>query len=171
VAAILAIGLCVSNTARSFAQASPSPAPASSADGVLVVGGDVAMPLALSVAVLKTWPRVTATVDEDGRSVVYEGVALAEILERAGAPLGAALRGNNLASYVLATARDGYQVVFSLAEIDPAFTKNGVIVADTADGKPLFDYQGPLRIVAPRDSRPARSVRMLQRLDVATLRK
>ena len=42
-----------------------------------------------------------------------------EILKRAGAPLGTELRGNAIASYVLASATDGYQVLFSLAELDP----------------------------------------------------
>jgi hypothetical protein len=65
------------------------------------------------------------------------------------------LRGNAVASDVVASATDGYQVVFSLAELDPAFTSNDIIVADTIDGKPLFAYQGPLRIVAPKDSRGA----------------
>jgi hypothetical protein len=125
----------------------------------------------LSPADLKTYPRTTVTLQEDGRSIVYEGVLLGEVLSRAGAPLGAELRGNNVASYVLARARDGYQVVFSLAEVDPAFTGSQIIIADTIDGKPLFDYQGPLRIVAPGDKRGARSIRMLDRLEIVRLRK
>ena len=56
--------------------------------------------------------------------------------------------------------------MFSLGELDPALSGSGIIVADTADGKPLAANQGPLRIVAPNDSRPARSVRMLERLEV-----
>ena len=81
---------------------------------------------------------------------IYEGVLVGELLKRAGVPLGAELRGNAVASYVVASAADGYQVVFSLAELDPAFTSNQIMVADTIDGKPLFGYQGPLRIVAQR---------------------
>jgi len=65
----------------------------------------------------------------------------------------------------------GYQAVFSLAELDPAFTPNDIIIADTVDGQPLFDYQGSFRIVAPRDKRGARSVRMLQRIEVVRLKK
>jgi hypothetical protein len=72
---------------------------------------------------------------------------------------------------VLASAQDGYQVVFSLAELDPAFTANDIIVADTIDGKPLFASQGPFRIVAPKDARGARSIRMLERIEVVRLRK
>ena len=71
-----------------------------------------------------------------------------------------------MATYVVATAADGYRVLFSLAELDPAFTNSDIIVADTIDGKPLFAYQGPLRIVAPRDTRGARSIRRLEKIDV-----
>jgi Oxidoreductase molybdopterin binding domain len=114
-------------------------------------------------------PRTTVTVSEEGRQVSYEGVLVGELLKRAGAPVGRDLSGKAVATYVRASAKDGYQVVFSLAELDPAFTPNDIIVADTIDGKPLFDYQGPLRIVAPHDKRGARSIRMLQRLEVVRL--
>ena len=105
-----------------------------------------------------------------GRQISYEGVLVGELLKRAGAPVGRDLSGKAVATYVRASAKDGYQVVFSLAELDPGFTPNDIIVADTIDGKPLFDYQGPFRIVAPHDKRGARSIRMLQRLEVVRLR-
>ncbi|MGE0450441.1 MAG: molybdopterin-dependent oxidoreductase [Vicinamibacterales bacterium] len=135
----------------------------------LVVAGDVTAPLALSIGDLKVLPRKAVTVEEEGRSVRYEGVLVAALLERAGAPSGADLRGPAVAAYVVAVARDGYRAVYSVAELDPLFTGSEIIVADTADGRPLFDYQGPLRIVAPRDTRGARSVRMLERIELVRL--
>jgi len=132
----------------------------------LAIGGDVATPLTLTPDALKAMPRITVDVTEDGRSLRYEGVLVGELLKRAGAPLGAHLRGDAMATYVVATAADGYRVLFSLAELDPAFTNSDIIVADTIDGKPLFAYQGPLRIVAPRDTRGARSIRRLEKIDV-----
>lgn len=148
--------------------AAPEAAPATT----LKIGGDVKTPLSLMPDELKSMPRSQVEVeDEDGRIVKYEGVLVAELLKKAGAPLGSELRGNAMATYVTAVATDGYRVVFSLAELDPAMTSNQVIIADTVDGKPLFGYQGPLRIVAPKDSRPARSLRMLERLDVVRLKK
>lgn len=137
----------------------------------LAVAGDVKTPLALTLADLKALPRTRVEMKEDGRIVVYEGVLVGELLKRASAPVGSEMRGNAVASYVVASASDGYQVVFSLAELDPGVTSNDIIVADTVDGKALFAYQGPLRIVAPKDSRAARSVRMLQRLEVVRLKK
>jgi len=137
----------------------------------LTVAGDVGTPLSVTLEQLKAFPRTKVEVKEDGRTLVYEGVLVGEILKRAGVALGTELRGNAIASYVVASATDGYQVVFSLAELDPGFTSNDIIVADTIDGKPLFAYQGPLRIVAPKDARAARSIRMLQRLDLVRLKK
>ncbi len=116
-------------------------------------------------------PRTRVEVKEDGEAVTYAGVLVGEILKRAGAPIGSELRGNAVATYVVASATDGYQVVFSLAELDPAFTGNDIIVADTIDGKPLSANQGPLRIVAPKDVRRARSIRMLERIEVVRHRK
>lgn len=145
-------------------------APAAPASEVQV-GGDVPKPFTLTLADLKSMPRTTVTVKDDAKSTTYEGVLLGAILARAGAPLGRELSGKAVASYILATASDGYQAVYGLAEADPAFTASELLVADTIDGKPLFDYQGPMRVVAPHDKRGARSVRMLQRIEVVQLRK
>ena len=138
----------------------------------LKISGDVGKTLSLEPADLKALPRARVEVKaEDGTVNIYEGVLVGELLKRAGVPLGAELRGNAIATYVVANASDGYQVVFSLAELDPAFTSNDIIVADTVDSKPLLAPQGPLRIVAPKDSRATRSIRMLERLEVVRLRK
>ena len=165
VAAILLV-LCAGSTIPTVAQDAGKPVSS------LTVAGDVKTPLSLTPDELKAMPRTTVEQkDEDGRAVKYEGVLAGEILKRAGATLGGDLRGNALSTYVLATAGDGYQVLFSLAELDPAFGGSQVIVADTIDGKPLFAYQGPFRMVSPRDTRGARSIRMLQRLEVVRLKK
>jgi DMSO/TMAO reductase YedYZ molybdopterin-dependent catalytic subunit len=141
------------------------------ADSALTVGGDVSKPLTLTAADLKAMPRTTVAVMDQGREVKYGGVLVAEILARAGAPLGRDLSGPAVATYIVATGKDGYAAVFSLGELDPAMTANDIIVADTVDSQPLFDYQGPYRIVAPHDKRGARGVRMLQKLEVVRLRK
>jgi hypothetical protein len=39
--------------------------------------------------------------------------------------------------YIVVSAKDGYEVVLALEEIDPMFQQNQVLVADTLDGKPL----------------------------------
>jgi hypothetical protein len=150
-----------------FAQEATTPAPTT-----LTIGGDVATPLTLKAEDLAKMPRQTIVLTKaDGSKTEYEGVPLVEILKRAGAPVGKELRGDALASYVLAKAHDGYRVVYSLAEIDPSLTEGRFIVADKRDGKPLFGYQGPFRIVAGTDKAAARSVRMLDEIDVIRLKK
>lgn len=137
----------------------------------LAVAGEIPHPFTVTVADLKSMPRTSVTIPEDGRDVKYEGVLVGELLKRAGAPLGRDLNGPAMASYVLASAKDGYEAVFSIGELDPALTSDEIIVADSVDGKPLFDYQGPFRIVAPHDKRGARGVRMLAKLEVVRLKK
>jgi DMSO/TMAO reductase YedYZ molybdopterin-dependent catalytic subunit len=143
-----------------------------SAAAVLSVTGDVRSPVQLRAEDLAKMPRETVLVqEEDGTKVAYEGVPLRDVLARAGAPLGKELRGKALATYVLAKARDGYQVVFGLAEVDASFANETILVADKRDGKALFGYQGPFRLVCPNDKAGARSVRMLETLEIVRLRK
>jgi DMSO/TMAO reductase YedYZ molybdopterin-dependent catalytic subunit len=135
------------------------------------VTGAVKTPLTLTAADLAKMPRASVKSMSGGIETTFEGVWLHEILKRAGAPLGGDLRGKALASYIVADAKDGYEVVFSLAEIDPAFTSQQFLLADTADGQPLVGSQGPFRLVVPTDKPGARSVRMLTKIEVVTLRK
>jgi DMSO/TMAO reductase YedYZ molybdopterin-dependent catalytic subunit len=145
---------------------------AQTSPATLTVTGDITTPLALTAADLAKMPRATVSLREpDGSDVTYEGVSVHDILKRAGAPSGQNLRGKALASYVLAKARDGYQVVFALAELDPELNAAHIIVADRRDGHPLAASEGPLRIVCEGDKKPARSVRMLDALEIVRLQK
>jgi hypothetical protein len=97
-ATLVGVAVAVSLAA---AQAPPAGAPA----GTLTVAGDVKTPLSLTAADLKAMPRTRVEVkNEDGQMAVYEGVLVGEILERAGTPVGSEMRGNAVASYVLASA-------------------------------------------------------------------
>jgi DMSO/TMAO reductase YedYZ molybdopterin-dependent catalytic subunit len=142
------------------------------ADAKLTIAGDVTNPLTLTKADLAKLPRTSVTTKGEGdEDNTYEGVLLYDILKQAGAPLDKQLMGKALASYVLAEAHDGYQVVYTLTELDPSFTDKKIIVADTVNGKPLFQYQGPFRIVVPGEKKAARSLRMLDKITVVRLRK
>lgn len=144
---------------------------AQDAQPTLQVTGAVKQALTLTADDLAKMPRATVRTMTNGMETVYEGVWLYEVLKKAGVPQGEALRGKALSSYVLAEAQDGYQVVFSLGELDPAFIDNEILLADTANGKPLFGAQGRFRLVVPKDKPGARSVRMLTKLEVVQLRK
>ena len=135
------------------------------------VTGAVQQPLTLSADNLGKMPRAVVRTSSKGIETVYEGVWLHDVLKKAGVPQGSELRGKLLASYVLAEAQDGYQVVFSLGELDPAFIDNEILLADTANGKPLSGAEGRFRLIVPKEKRPARSVRMLTKLEVVQVRK
>jgi DMSO/TMAO reductase YedYZ molybdopterin-dependent catalytic subunit len=134
----------------------------------LRISGDVATPLVLTVADLKTMPRKKLSVvnPHDKKTEAYEGVLLEELLRKAGVARGENLRGPMMATYVLAEAADGYRVVFSLAELDSGIVDTDVLVADMMDGAPLGAKFGPFRLVAPHEKRPARWVRMLKSITV-----
>lgn len=115
---------------------------------------------------LASLPRAFLTVKDEGVDVRYEGVWVHELLAKAGLPQGAQLRGEAMLRGIIAEASDGYRVLFTLAELDPAFREPHVLVADRLDGKPLLAHHGQFRLVVGGDKRGARSVRMLARLHV-----
>jgi hypothetical protein len=157
-----AVGLTLAWTALAQAPAA----------AVLTVSGDLPTPLKLTLADLAAMPRQTVKIpNPNGGDFAYEGVSLSEVMKRAGAPNGSALRGNALASYVLAKASDGYQVAFTLGEIDASFGNTPILIADHRDGAPLSGNQGSLRLLVPNDHEGARSVRMLETLEFVRLKK
>jgi len=152
--------------ASSFAQKSGMSGPSE-----ITILGDVKTPLTLTAADLKKMDRVTLPVNNPHthKEEVYEGVPLSALLEKAGVPHGDEMRGPWMASYLRVDAADGYRVVYSLAELDSAFLDSGVILADAMDSAPLGPGEGPFKIVAPHDKRPARWIRMVKSLTVVRL--
>jgi DMSO/TMAO reductase YedYZ molybdopterin-dependent catalytic subunit len=166
----------LSPAALCFAQ-SAAPAPAAQTTPAttelkIAITGDVPNPITLTAADLAAMPRESAEITEqDGQKITYEGVALEEVLKKAGLAFGRQMRGKALAGYVLAEAHDGYAVLFGLGEVDSGLSGEKILVVDKRDGKPLFSYQGPARLVLPGDKEGARSVRMLEKLEVVKLKK
>jgi hypothetical protein len=126
--------------------------------------------ITVSADTLAGLPRVKVEAKEhDNPTATYEGVLLGSILERAGVPRGEKLRGKALRAIVVITASDGYEVVFTLPDTDPAFTDRVIILADRKDDKPLPEKEGPFRIVAPSEKRPARWIRNVRTIEVKTV--
>jgi hypothetical protein len=140
-------------------------APSVAQQAVVRVSG-VPHPLALAREDLAKMPRQQLKVSTHGETGVYEGVAMREILSRAGVPAGDALRGADLAKAVVVAGVDGYRVAFSLAEFDPAFTDRASILADTKDGQPLAGNAAPYQLILADEKRPARWVRQVVTIDV-----
>lgn len=98
-------------------------------------------------------------------SQTYSGVPLIELLK----PLGVSEKphGAELRLYLIAEGSDGYQVVYSIAEVTPDVHDGTVLIADALEGKPLGD-NGPLQLVSTGEKRPARWVRNLVAIRVKT---
>ena len=134
----------------------------------LEITGDILHPRTFQQQEWKQLKHVTlsATNAHDKKTATFEGVPLLDLLQAAGLPSGENLRGKALATSVIVAASDGYQVAFSIAELDSSIGNHQVIVADREDGKALPPNVGPLRLVAPDDKRPARWVRMVKSIRV-----
>jgi len=142
---------------QAFGQAEPS----------ITVGGEVTKQLTITIAGMKDFPAKEITAkDKEGKEHVYKGTLLSLVLTSAGVTLGKELRGGNLAKYVIIKAADGYVVVYSLAELDPELTSNDVLLATLVDGHPLPKGEGPFRLVAPHDKKPARWIREITSIKV-----
>ncbi len=98
----------------------------------------------------------------------YRVVPLQRLLAESGLVLDS-LRGHDLGKVVIAEARDGYRVVFSLGELAPQLGKRTVYVAFGRDGGAIPDEDGPFRLVVPDDMRASRSIRQLETLRVVTV--
>ena len=120
-----------------------------------------APPIEVSVADLAALPRSSVALTIHGEGHTFEGPLLASVLGKVDAPLGDRLRGAALRSYVVVRAADGYAVVLSLAEVDPAMRGQAILLADKVDGRPIGDEDGPYRLIVEGDARPARSARQV----------
>lgn len=88
----------------------------------------------------------------DGDAIVYHGLPLLEVIEKAGLETRT-MAGERKAApaMIVASARDGYTVVFSVGELlmhraDPRV----FLVSETAAG-PLPENEGPVRLVVRGD--------------------
>ncbi|KAF1005747.1 MAG: hypothetical protein GAK28_02962 [Luteibacter sp.] len=121
----------------------------------------------LDAAALAKLPHASAKGATHGDPVsTWEGIALIDLLREQGAPMDKALRGGALAKFVRVTASDGYQVVFSLGELDPDLGAEKVLLANRRDGHPIDGSDGPYRIVVPVDVRAARWIRNVTTIEL-----
>lgn len=93
----------------------------------------------------------------------YSGVALADLLNKAGVPHGENVRGKLFMTAVIAEGTDKYSVLFALAEA--SIHTGDVIVADSVDGQKLR-ADGAFKLVSTEERRPARWVRNLADISV-----
>ncbi|AXB58381.1 molybdopterin-binding protein [Flavobacterium fluviale] len=127
-------------------------------EAVVKIEGEVLRPLTIGISDFAKMKHVDASMkNREGVMQKYSGVPIFDLLQQAGVTVGKELKGENLTKYMLVRSSDGYELVFSLAELDPSFTNRVIILADSKDGKPLADGVGPFRLVVPDENKPARS--------------
>jgi len=147
---------------RAQAPGKPAAVETQAAPVAVKVEGEVSTPLRLTAAELNQLPRQTVSArTHDGKESRFEGVALFDVLKKAGLPAGNELRGKAVALYLVVEAADGYRAVFALPELDPAFTDRMILLADRRDGQALSSRDGPLQIIVPGEKRHARWVRQV----------
>lgn len=141
--------------------------------------------LALAVAPVAAFAQSLTVVDPGGKTKVltpadladlpraevksgartYEGPILTYVLRAGGLPVGPRLHGDPLRAYVVMTGKDGFQAVYSLAELDKDFHDDVVILADHVDGKLLPEKEAPWRVASSGDKKGWRSVFGLARIE------
>lgn len=142
----------------------------------VIVTGAVEQPLRLTVADLRQFPPQqvgeTPLICQSGASVGklerLKGVLLRDVLEKA--VLQSKAHNDVKKMAVIATASDGYTVVFSWGELFNSPLGEGVIVFFEKDGQPLGDDEGRIALVSAKDTRTGpRHVKWLKSLDVRKL--
>ncbi|MGX1742384.1 hypothetical protein ACWIEX_12585 [Bosea sp. NPDC055353] len=110
---------------------------------------------AQSLAALPLAEReVTLETSKGSATRRYKGVLLWDVLQ-ANKALDGLKPAEQLKKTFLVSARDGYQIAFSVGEIHPDFGNLPLILVSAVDGKAL---DGGWRLVAPGDKRGARAV-------------
>lgn len=106
--------------------------------------------------------------DTHGNTIVYHGMSLLELLEKNGLDLKTmAGERKSAGQVVLASARDGYTVVFSVGELRANRSNPKVfLVAESSEG-PLPENEGPVRLIVYGD--PVRSAYGLARIELRVL--
>jgi hypothetical protein len=123
----------------------------------------------LTAAQISVLKHVTVNTKDHDTPAQFEGIPVADLLKLAGVEVSK-MKGPQMTQVLSVEAADGYEVVFALAEFDPDFANRQVILADKRDGKPLDAKEGPWRIVAPGDKRPARWIRQVTSIKVVTVK-
>jgi formylmethanofuran dehydrogenase subunit E len=147
------------------------------ADGpALQVSGANVRAAAFRVSDLAAMKPVEASWTAGGSARAVVGVPLDKLLERQGLVPGrmgddGSEHGKGWRRVVIASAPDGFQAVFTVAELTAHMGATRALIAWKVDGKPLPPDKGPLRLVVLTDKIASRSVHALDRLEVMELGK
>jgi DMSO/TMAO reductase YedYZ molybdopterin-dependent catalytic subunit len=108
--------------------------------------------------------NVTFLTKTGPQSSFFSGVLLWNLLSSAGIKSDPTRDGQF--QYVEITGTDCYQVVLALAELDPGFGGEQVLVADGQNGSPLGPDSGFARLIVPGDKFGGRDAFWIDRIEV-----
>jgi hypothetical protein len=136
-----------------------TPVAAPSASLTLTVNGNATK---LSVTDLQAMPQKTVKVHNAHNNMdeTYAGVALGDLLAKAGFVADKTTQKKMLHSFIQAEGTDKYWVLYSAIEAEPSEHDGDVIVATAMDGKPL-GADGNFKLISTADKKPQRWVRNL----------
>ena len=133
------------------------------------ISGAVQYPKTLSLADLQKEPATTQSVFYvTGRGTVaanFTGVLLWTLLQAAEVKDDPSAKNAKLRRTVMVSAADGYSVVLSLGELDPAYGAGQALIAYAQDGKPLGP-SGFARLILPADKDGGRNVMRVKSIEV-----
>ena len=123
-----------------------------------------------STAELNAMPQQTVKVHNahNNADETYSGVALGDVLAKAGFVADKSTQKKMLHSYLLAEGTDHYRVLYSLTEVEGSEHDGDVIVATSMNGKGL-GADGELKLVSTGDKKPQRWVRNLVAIQLTTV--
>jgi len=119
----------------------------------------------LSAAALADLPRAQVSVEGKAGPDLYEGPVLSHVMRAAGLPVGMRAHGAPMRGYLVVRGADGYAAVLSAVEADKDLHGDGAILADTMNGGPLPEREGPRRVIVGDDLKSWRSVRQVVAID------
>lgn len=168
-ALIMVLGIVAPVTAQ---QSTPVASPVADAESISIDGAVIA-PATLTVADLQAFPAETLDVTYEAGGTpedhTFTGTPLIGVIEDIGLDVADDARNPLLMTYLVITAKDGYQVVMSGGELDPNFGDVPIYLAWEQDGAALTGDEGPLRLVVPGDTRGGRYVSGIVSIEVVML--
>jgi hypothetical protein len=125
----------------------------------------------LKIEDLIALPQVTVHVHNEHRNAdeEYTGPLLSDVLAKAGLIASKETQPLILHSTVVATGTDHYYVIYSAAEVEPAFSHGQVIVAITKNNGLPNTEGGAIELVNTTDVKPARWLHGLTQLNIMSL--
>ncbi|GMU93232.1 MAG: hypothetical protein AMXMBFR4_22900 [Candidatus Hydrogenedentota bacterium] len=151
--------------------ANENAAPSIVVDGALPRTGTFGVDqLAALGEIAVAWPKGEDAAD-------WTGVPVSSLLAHLGLKpdeevcegVDAKVKRPGLRKALVVSARDGYQTVFSMAELFETFGSGQVFLVWKKAGQPLDAQEGPFRILATEDKKPSRCVFQVVKFTVVDL--